>query len=43
MDSRAAGSSTVEEDFPKEDVNLSYNSWSEIVKRCGNTRLEGGM
>jgi len=45
MDSRPAGSdsSTVEEGFPKEDVNLSYNSWSEIVERYGDTRLEGGM
>jgi len=43
MDSRPAGSSKIEKGFPVEDVNLSYNSWEEIVQRCGDTRLEGGM
>ena len=43
MDVRTAGSSQIEEGFPTKDVNLSYSSWAEIVQRCGDTRLEGGM
>ena len=43
MDFRYAGSSNVEQGLPSENVTLSYNSWSEIVQRCGDTRLEGGM
>jgi len=43
VDIRVAGSSNVEQGLPSESVTLSYNSWSEIVQRCGDTRLEGGM
>ena len=43
VDFRFAGSSTVEDGMPKQNVTLMYKSWSEIVTRCGDTRLEGGM
>ena len=28
---------------PSSDISVSYNSFSEIAQRCGETRLEGGM
>ena len=28
---------------PSSDISVSYNSFSEVAQRCGETRLEGGM
>ena len=28
---------------PSEDISVGYKSFSEVSKRCGETRLEGGM
>jgi hypothetical protein len=38
-----AGSSKIEKNFPNDNITLAYSNWSMIVKRCGETRLEGGM
>ena len=28
---------------PSSDISVSYNSFSQVAQRCGETRLEGGM
>lgn len=40
---KKAGQSSVEKGMPKEDIELSWTSFSKIADRCGETRLEGGM
>lgn len=40
----AAGSSTVEPGkTPETDLVLAFESWDEVVRVCGDSRLDGGM
>lgn len=37
------GSSRVEEGVPSKDIELRFSGWDEVSKRCGRSRLAGGM
>lgn len=37
------GSSTIERDFPRNDITLEFKTFSGVAKVCSSSRLNGGM
>ncbi len=40
---RPAGSSRIEPGYPREPVELQFDSWTEYVEECANSRVWGGV